>query len=331
MTTFVDAIRSDFNADSEFQAGSPLMADILWRDAAGNNALWLMDNGLPFRDGIASLPFVTPDWHVKAAADFGPIGFDSDLLWQNDNGALAIWQMDGTTVTTMQGLPNPGPAWHVVGDNSFDGDQADDLLFQNDNGSLAMWTGINPVTGAVSGTLEGLQNPGPTWHVVGTGDTNGDHSAGILWQNDNGALVLWENPSFGAVLPTFKFNIVSTLPTVDPSWHVKGMADVSGDGREDVVFQNDNGAVVVWEMGGTFGTAVTAANLVNLNPGSAWHIAGLRDMDGDGHADIVFQNDNGAAAIWEDYQSLGGGSATFNTLLSITPNPNPNGLVWDLL
>ena len=54
-------------------------------------------------------------------------------------------------------------------------------------------------------------------------------------------------------------------------------------------------------------------------------------MNGDGKADILFQNDNGAAAVWENYQSLGVGSATFNTLLSITPNPNPNGHVWDLL
>jgi len=30
------------------------------------------------------------------------------------------------------------------------------------------------------------------------------------------------------------------------------------------------------------------------------------------------------------YQSLGFGSATF-TVLAITPNPNPNGHVWDLL
>jgi len=53
-------------------------------------------------------------------------------------------------------------------------------------------------------------------------------------------------------------------------------------------------------------------------------------MDG-GVTDIVFQNDNGAAAVREDYHSLGGGSATFKTVLPISPNPNPNGHVWDLL
>jgi len=175
----------------------------------------------------------------------------------------------------------------------------------------------------------GTQNPGPTWHVVGTGDTTIDGKAGILFQNDNGALAIWENPTFGA--STFTFNIVAALPTVDPSWHVKGMQDINGNGRADIVFQNDSGAVVVWEMGSVNGTTITAANLVNINPGPAWHIVGLRDMNGDGSADILFQNDNGSAAVWEGYHSLGGGSATFNTVLAITPNPNPNGQVWDLL
>jgi len=332
MTTAVDRSRSDFNFSPPDTGG-----DILWRDQAGDDVLWLMDNNMPFT--VATLPTVTPDWHLKAAANFDAslsgIG-DADLLWQNDNGALALWQMTGTTVSAVHALPNPGPTWHVVGDNDFDGDHGDDILFQNDNGALAMWTGISAAMGTVSGMIASVQNPGPSWHVVATGDTGGDGIAGILWQNDNGALVLWEDPAFvggvGGPL-TFQFNTVATLPTVDPSWHVKGMADLNGDNRADIVFQNDNGAVAVWEMGGAAGTTITATNLVNLNPGPAWHIAGLRDMTNDGgvHPDILFQNDNGAAAVWEGYHSLGGGSATFTTVLAITPNPNPNGHVWDLL
>ena len=131
---------------------------------------------------------------------------------------------------------------------------------------------------------------------------------------------------------TFTYTTVAALPTVDPSWHVKGMADIDGraDHRSDVVFQNDNGAVVVWEMGSTGGTTIFSMNLVNINPGPSWHIVGLRDMNEDGQADILFQNDNGAAAVWEGYHSFGG-VATFNAVLPIDPNPNPNGHVWDLL
>jgi len=318
--TEIDRFRFDFNVGDIFDVG----ADLLWRDQAGDNVLWFMANNVPdFGSGsVAVLPTVTPDWHVKAAAAFA--GLDSDILWQNDNGALALWKMTGSTVTAIHALPNPGPTWHVVGDNDFDDDFDDDILFQNDNGSLVIWTGINPVSGTVSGMFAGTQNPGPTWHVAATGDL------GILWQNDSGGLALWEFPTFAA--GSFTFLGVTALPTVDASWHVKGVQKIGFTAdTTDIVFQNDNGAVVVWQMGGSLGTTILAQNLINLNPGPAWHIVGLRDMDGDTLLDLVFQNDNGAAAVWEDYQSLGGGMGTFNTVLAITPNPNPNGLVWDLL
>src|SRR5262249_14421714 len=163
-------------------------------------------------------------------------------------------------------------------------------------GALAMWIGISAATGTVSHMLAGTQNPGPTWHVVGTGDTNidgmaGDDSrAGVLWQNDNGALVLWEDPALKSDA-TFTFDTVAALGTVAAGWHVKGMADINGDGRADIVFQHDAGPVLIWGMGGAAGTTITSANIITLNPGAAWHIAGLRDMDNDQRIDILFQND----------------------------------------
>jgi len=327
MATFTDRFRSNFNSVLTTSA------DILWRDDAGDYVLWLMiNNGANL---IVPLPHVPPDWHFKAAANFDAVSTgNADILWQNDNGALALWHMEGSTVSGIHALPNPGSAWHVVGDNDFNGDFGDDILFQHDNGSLAIWTITSSEPPTISGIFAGTQNPGPTWHVVGTGDIGNldpidGLRAGILWQNDNGALVIWENPIFSA--GTFTFTTVAALPKVDASWHVKGMQDISGNSSgADIVFQNDNGAVAVWEMGG-FGTTINAVNLINLNPGPAWHIVGMREMDGDTKIDILFQNDNGAAAVWEDYQSLGGGVATFDHVLPIGPNPNPNGLVWELL
>jgi len=326
MSTFVDRHRFDFNY---IAAVSGSFGDILWRDQAGHDVLWLMNNNTA--STIVALPSVPPEWHVKAAAVFDTPGAglsSADILWQNDNGGLAIWQMNGTTVSAIAALPNPGPTWHVVGDNDFNGDGEDDIFFQNDNGAVAIWSGINAATGDVGITSAGTQNPGPAWHVVGTGDANNDGKAGVLWQNDNGALVIWENPiSIGA---TFTFNTRATLPTVDPTWHVAGMQDITGDGKADVVFQHESGAVVIWEFI-TAGGQLVSVDVVDLNPGPAWHIAGLRDMNGDTQADILFQNDNGGAAIWEDYRPIGGGMATFDTVVEITPNPNPNGQVWDLL
>src|SRR5215813_13103045 len=158
MTTTVDATRSDFNVSQEISLQFPHDADILLRDHAGQDELMLMTtNNTAF--AVQLLPTVTLGWHVKATANFD--NSDADILWQNDNGALVLWQM-GDAVRHIQTLPNPGPAWHVVGDNDFNLDGADDIFFQHDSGALAIWTGISPATGTVAGIFAGTQNPGPT-------------------------------------------------------------------------------------------------------------------------------------------------------------------------
>ena len=34
-------------------------------------------------------------------------------------------------------------------------------------------------------------NPGPSWHIKGTGDFNGDGKSDILWQNDRRHAAIW--------------------------------------------------------------------------------------------------------------------------------------------
>ncbi len=46
-------------------------------------------------------------------------------------------------------------------------------------------SGSNVVTNA------SLGNPGPSWHIVGTGDFNKDGKSDILWQNDSGQAAIW--------------------------------------------------------------------------------------------------------------------------------------------
>jgi hypothetical protein len=37
----------------------------------------------------------------------------SDILWQNSNGDVVTWEMNGTSVIGSASLANPGPTWHV--------------------------------------------------------------------------------------------------------------------------------------------------------------------------------------------------------------------------
>ena len=82
------------------------------------------------------------------AGDFDGDG-KADILWQNDNGAAAIWLMDGYQIKIGSGVGsiNPGPAWNVVRTGDFNGDGRSDILWQHDNGQPAIWlmNGLNVI------------------------------------------------------------------------------------------------------------------------------------------------------------------------------------------
>src|SRR5262245_6117961 len=105
MTTATDFARGNFNGDFKQVAANTFgsLGDLLLFDNFGDKAIWL-ENGNGGRLGTGfNLPFTGPTWHIVAAAEFdsgskvlsAPFSsnptFASDLLWQNDNGALAIW------------------------------------------------------------------------------------------------------------------------------------------------------------------------------------------------------------------------------------------------
>jgi VCBS repeat protein len=69
--------------------------------------------------------------------------------------------------------------------------------------------------------------------------------------------------------------------------------DVNGDAISDVVFQN-NGEPGIWLWNGTAPTAEVGLT----NPGASWHIITSRDVNGDGKADLIWQNIDGTPGIW---------------------------------
>src|SRR6266568_3974091 len=72
--------------------------------------------------------------------------------------------------------------------NDFNGDGHGDILWQNTDGTAAVWTvdGTSLVAGA-----NVAFNPGPAWHVIGSGDFSGDGKSDILWQNNDGTVAEW--------------------------------------------------------------------------------------------------------------------------------------------
>jgi hypothetical protein len=139
-------------------------------------------NGLtPIATGNVANPGTA--WHAVATGDFNADG-DSDILFQNTDGTVAIWEMSGIGISAAAQLGNPGSQWHVVGAGDYNGDGHADILFQNNDGSAAIWeiNGLTPIaTAEVANVPLGWQTIGPgEVHFINGTDSTGTITGGIL-------------------------------------------------------------------------------------------------------------------------------------------------------
>ena len=87
----------------------------------------------------------------------------SDILWRNTNGGIAMWLMNGATVTSSLGIGSLTTDWTIVGQRDFDGDGFADILWRNSNGGVAMWL-MN--SGTITSSL-GIGNVPTDWQIQG--------------------------------------------------------------------------------------------------------------------------------------------------------------------
>jgi len=197
------------------------------------------------------------------------------------------------------GGANPGPSWLVKGSGDFNDDGYADVLWQNTNGQAVVWemNGANLIGGGLAGP-----NPGPSWQVISAGDFNFDGHSDILWQSTSGQATIWELNGTNLIGGGL------AGPNPGSSWQAKGSGDFNSDGYSDILWQNTNG------QAGDLGderckkNVSSAGGLAGPNPGPSWQVIGVGDFNNDGKSDILWQNTNGQAAIWEmDGTNLIGG------------------------
>jgi hypothetical protein len=124
--------------------------------------------------------------------------------------------------------------------------------------------------------------------------------SGSFWRAADGDVWIWNNNGTGVDAYTH------AAGQVDPVWSVVGVGDLGGDGKADVVFQNTTtGEIYLWNMNGgviaSQGDIIdgVSGNVVNLDA-SLWKGLGVRDFDGDGHADILWEGvGTNAGAVYE--------------------------------
>jgi len=243
----------------------------------------------------SALGVIANDDGTQGARDFNGDG-NSDILWRNDSGAVATWNMNDRSSSGLV-IASVSNDWHIAGAGDFNGDGRSDILWRNDSGAVATWDmNDRSYSGLVIATVPN------EWHIAGTGDFNGDGKADILWRNDSGAVATWDmddRSSAGLV-----------IANVSNDWHIAGTGDFNGDNKTDILWRNDSGAVATWDMNDR-----SSAGLVIANVSNDWHIGGTGDFNGDHKSDILWRNDNGAVATWDmDDRSYSG------LVIATTPN-----------
>jgi len=236
-----------------------------------------------------------PPAGVSGSRDFNNDG-RPDLVWQNDSTRQAtVWYMGGAQGSTLVGwnyLSSVGVAgWRIVGSADFNADGHPDLIWQNDSTRQAtVWYmgGMQGTTLLGWGYLAAKSVPG--WKIVATADFNGDGRPDLVWQNDSTrqATVWYMGGPQGASLLGWTYLAANNVP----GWKIVGAGDFNGDGRPDLVWQNDSTRqVTVWYMGGTGGSVKTGWGYLASSGPAGWTVVGASDLNGDGNADLTWQND----------------------------------------
>jgi hypothetical protein len=321
---------------------------ILFQNTDGQPSFWQLNGTSVIGTGpVTALGHPTvplnpgANWTAVGTGDFYGTS-DSDILWQNSNGQVATWQMNGNNqlsagLTTDLGAPvNPGTSWKAIGTGNFTNTApaaADsDILLQNTGGDVAIWDmSGSAIIGSGLATLGGATaSPGPNWHAIGSGDfLHSTFSDGILLQNASTSQVAIWNMG-GADGTTVDTSGLATLAGATaapgPSWEVVGTGDfVTGGDKSDIILQNSaTSQVAIWDMGGTNGTSIIGSGLANVGgvtatPGLGWKVIG---SGGVGDSDILLQNTtSGQTATWH-MGGTDGNTIESSGMTSLNPGPN---------
>jgi uncharacterized repeat protein (TIGR03803 family) len=300
------------SANSSAQASSSVAVfvsnsdfDIRLQNTNGGLALWQASGAAAPTISAAALlgPQPGATWFAVGSGGFfsGGASDASDIVLQNANGAVNVWQMQGATFLSGNAVANPGSAWHVEATGDFNGDGKTDIALQNTNGNVSVWEMSN---GQIS-QAGAVANPGSAWHIEATGDFNQDGKSDIVLQNTNGQVNIWN-------MNGTQISQSAVVANPGPSWHVEGTGDFFGNGQSDILLQNNNGNVEIWQMNGD----QISQGIAVANPGAAWHVASTGDFNQDGMTDITLQNNNGAVAVWD----MDGGQIIHSSVLA---NPGP--------
>lgn len=195
-------------------------------------------------------------------------------------------------------------------------------LTGGDGSQIVVWSKANGTVGYIDGTTlhnvyEWSEAEAPMWEVVGAGRFDGAASANdsiLVYNNMTNQFAVWSDLNDPD-------NSYTELYRMDSDCRVIGLANLDGNGYDDILIAKENGSYGVlydgvnWQAisgdgeligAGDFGTADGKDSLRFIKGGmsSDMEVVGIGDFQGDGTDDIMLWNEiTGEVIAWENGDS----------------------------
>ena len=330
--SFKVAATADFNKDGQ--------EDVLFQGADGTLAVWLMRGA----DQVSST-LLTPsnpgdaNWRVVASGDVNRDG-KADLVFQHADGTLAVWYLDGTTLSSAALISpaNPGAGWRVVAVGDMNADGKTDLVFQHTDNTLAMWT-MDGATLSSAALLE-PSNSGAGWKVVAAAPIANRLATSLSGAAQRPTPVTSTATGSGTatlVGDQLTFSIsYSGLSGAATAAHIHGTATTEQAAGVLIDLEPNNGGAfgVSGTLSGTI--TLTSAQVSNVrdgltyvnihtaaNPGGEIRGQIVADASKAGQVDLIFQRSDLTLAVW----LMDGGKLSSAQLLK----PSNSGGTWKVV
>lgn len=268
-------------------------SDLFWTNPTlGAWAVWLMADGVS-SGGPFGFIYMPSDTGVVGTGDFNGDG-TSDILWQTaSTRELRIWWMREGHYVGYTKPVTPDWGWTIKAVADVNGDKIADIIWQNNSTNL-LYVWLMAESGQLAtGASIGYLSAG--WSLFGTGDFNHDGKADLLVSKKN---TVTRDVAVWLLDGGSRIGLYSTNPSTIPSsysfagiGHLRYTADLPGPYKDDIVWRNSDGTVLLWLSAWTPGA--NNIDVIQKSPGSAttdWSLKQVADVTGDGYSDLVWMN-----------------------------------------
>ena len=270
--------------------------------STGRLVVWYMNGNVRTAYWTSAIPGTH---YVVGSGNFSDDLREDLLLADTNAGTLYLGISNGATLTE-QALPYTSTS-RAIAAGDFDGNgKSDILLFDSTAGKITTWYMVNGnrVADASQALPTGLR-------FITAGDFNDDRLDDLLFEGSQGAL-------FMAISHGTAFQM-RQIQSHDTSYTLRGVTDVNGDGRADILLHSATlNRLVVWYMDGMTRMAYNSS----ASPAAGAVVVASGDFDRDGKGDVGWVHPQGGQ-IWLSL-SVGYGFATSllpNTFQPATSNP----------